>query len=307
MKRFPPWLAAGLWLVVLATDATAATKRKSSTSGRSNTRPAPTPTVVTGAAGPGALAALPAVGPTTVPTTRAAAVVVVDADRRRIIHAKNADEIRPAASTQKLLTALVVIETGDLDRRVTILPEDTRAEPVKLYFKAGDVYTRAELLEALLVHSMNDAAVALARDNAGSIAAFAARMNRKAAQLGMSQSQFVNPNGLPADGQFSTARDLARLALAAYETPIIRAIVKKEQMVFHYSDGRVRTYANTNKLLGRVQYCNGMKTGYTNSAGKCLIASGRAGTRDAIVVLLGDSPSAIWQDASALLAWALSS
>lgn len=244
--------------------------------------------------------------PGEIPAVRAAAYVVVDADRRQILHSKNADAVRPPASTQKLLTALVVVESGDLDRPVRIQPSDTMAEPIKLYFEAGDVYTRRALLEALLVHSMNDSAVALARDNAGSVEAFAARMNAKAREIGMTSSRFVNPNGLPAQGQYSTARDLARLGLAAYENPVIRSIVNKQSIDFRYSDGRVRTYRNTNKLLGKVEWVNGMKTGYTNAAGKCLIASGKWGTRDMIVVLLGDSSGTIWQDASSLLAWGFS-
>jgi D-alanyl-D-alanine carboxypeptidase (penicillin-binding protein 5/6) len=241
-----------------------------------------------------------------VPLVRAAAFVVVDADRRTILHSKNPDEVRPAASTQKLLTALIVVEEGNLERAVSIQASDTMAEPTKLYFKTGDLYTRRALLEALLVHSMNDAAVALARDNAGDVASFAAKMNAKARAIGMANSRFVNPNGLPAKGQYSTARDLARLGLAAYENPVIRSIVNKEAIAFRYYDGRVRTFRNTNKLLGKVEWVNGMKTGYTNAAGKCLIASGKWGARDMIVVLLGDSSSTIWQDASSLLAWGFS-
>ena len=241
-----------------------------------------------------------------VPQVRAASVLVIDAMTGRILHEKNADQHRPAASTQKLLTALLVVESGDLDRTIVIEPSDTWAEPTKLYFKPGERYTRRQLLEVLLVHSMNDAARALARDNAGSVEAFANRMNQRAASLGMTESHFVNPNGLPSPGQFSTARDLARLAQAAYQSPTIRRIVAMKSVTFHYADGRVREFKSTNKVLGSAPFCNGMKTGYTEAAGKCLIASGASNGRDVIAVLLGDSITTIWRDAYLLLAWGFS-
>src|SRR5436309_2047283 len=110
--------------------------------------------------------------PEGIPKTTAASVIVVDANSGRILYEKNADQTRPAASTQKLLTALIVAESGFLDRPVTVQPTDTMADPVKLNIKAGDTYQRIDLLRALLVKSPNDVARCLARDNAGSIEAF---------------------------------------------------------------------------------------------------------------------------------------
>jgi D-alanyl-D-alanine carboxypeptidase (penicillin-binding protein 5/6) len=239
------------------------------------------------------------------PKTRAAAVMVIDARTGEIFYEKNADASRPAASTQKLLTALIVAERGFLDRTVTVQPVDTYAEPVKLNIKAGETYERMELLRALLVKSSNDVARCLARDAAGSVEGFAELMNQKARELGATRSNFVNPNGLPEPGQYSSARDLAIIAKAAYANPTIRSIVCLPQIVFRYSNGRTRALENTNKLLKRLAYCNGMKTGYTEAAGRCLIASGARPGRDIIVVVLGDSKSGIWQDASALLSWGL--
>jgi D-alanyl-D-alanine carboxypeptidase (penicillin-binding protein 5/6) len=106
-------------------------------------------------------------------------------------------------------------------------------------------------------------------------------------------------------GQYSSARDLSIIAKAAYANPTIRSIVCLPRIVFRYSNGRTRELENTNKLLKRLAYCNGMKTGYTDAAGRCLIASGARPGRDIIVVVLGDSKSSIWQDASALLSWGL--
>jgi D-alanyl-D-alanine carboxypeptidase (penicillin-binding protein 5/6) len=243
--------------------------------------------------------------PEGIPKTTAASVIVVDANSGKILYEKNPDQIRPAASTQKLLTALIVAESGFLDRAVTVQPVDTMADPVKLNIKAGDTYQRIDLLRALLVKSPNDVARCLARDNAGSVQAFAEVMNRRAQELGAVHSHFVNPNGLPVPGQYSSARDLSLIARAAYANPTIRSIVCLPQLVFRYANGRTRELENTNKLLRRLPYCNGMKTGYTDAAGKCLIASGTRPGKDVIVVVLGDSSSRVWRDASALLSWGL--
>jgi D-alanyl-D-alanine carboxypeptidase (penicillin-binding protein 5/6) len=239
------------------------------------------------------------------PTTRAASVMVIDARSGEIFYEKNADAPRAAASTQKLLTALIVAERGFLDKQVVVEPVDTLAEPVKLNIKAGDTYQRIDLLRALLVKSPNDVARCLARDSAGSVEAFAELMNEKARQLGATHSHFRNPNGLPMLGQYSTARDLSIIAKAAYANSTIRSIVCLPQLVFRYANGRTRQLENTNKVLKRLPYCNGMKTGYTEAAGHCLIASGARPGRDIIVVVLGDSKAGVWQDASALLSWGL--
>lgn len=239
-----------------------------------------------------------------VPATGARSVMMVDARTGKILYEKNADEIRPAASTQKLLTALIITEHGFLDQPVTVEFTDTLAEPVKLNIKPGDTYQRIDLLRALLVKSPNDVARCLARDNAGSIEAFAEVMNQRARELGATHSHFVNPNGLPIPGQYSSARDLSIIARAAYANSTIRSIVCLPQLAFRYANGRTRELENTNKVLRRLPYCNGMKTGYTEAAGHCLICSGSRPGRDIIVVVLGDS-TAVWRDASALLSWGL--
>jgi D-alanyl-D-alanine carboxypeptidase (penicillin-binding protein 5/6) len=239
------------------------------------------------------------------PSTKAVSVMVIDARSGEILFEKNADAPRAAASTQKLLTALIVAERGFLDTQVTVEAVDTLAEPVKLNIKPGDSYQRIDLLRALLVKSPNDVARCLARDSAGSVEAFAELMNEKARQLGATHSHFLNPNGLPYPGQYSTARDLSIIAKAAYANPTIRSIVCLPQLIFRYANGKTRQLENTNKVLKRLPYCNGMKTGYTEAAGHCLIASGARPGRDIIVVVLGDSKAGVWQDASALLSWGL--
>ncbi|MEP6602491.1 MAG: D-alanyl-D-alanine carboxypeptidase family protein [Spartobacteria bacterium] len=240
-----------------------------------------------------------------VPRTGAKSVMMIDARTGQILYEKNPDEVRAAASTQKLLTALIVAEHGFLDRQVVVEQVDTLAEPVKLNIRPGDNYQRIDLLRALLVKSPNDVARCLARDNAGSIEAFAAVMNQRARELGANHSHFVNPNGLPIPGQYSSARDLSLIARVAYGNETIRSIVRLPQLVFRYANGRTRELENTNKVLRQLPYCNGMKTGYTEAAGHCLIASGARPGKDVIVVVLGDSKAGVWRDASALLSWGL--
>jgi D-alanyl-D-alanine carboxypeptidase (penicillin-binding protein 5/6) len=241
------------------------------------------------------------------PAVQAKSYIVVDARSGKVLHEKNADQVRPVASTQKLLTGLIVAESGDLDELVTVKSPDTWAEPSKLYIKPGEVYQRYKLLQILLVKSMNDVARCLARDNAGSVEMFAAKMNAKARSLGMMNSNFVNPNGLPASGQYSTARDMSKVALAAYRNPIIRGIVKTKTLTWQKPGGGVTTYSNTNQVLKNWPLCNGMKTGYTEASGFCLISSASHGGREVIAVVLGDGRGVIWTDSYKLLNWALSS
>lgn len=247
----------------------------------------------------------PGTAPRTAPNTRAAAAIVIDARTGAVLYEKNADAQRAVASTQKLLTALIVAERGYLDQPVTVAPVDTFAEPTKLNFKAGETYSRLDLLRVLLVHSCNDVARCLARDAGGSIEGFAPLMNQKARSLGAMNSNFLNPNGLPMPGQYSSARDLSLIAKAAYANPTIRSIVSLPHLVFRYADGHTREFDNTNKVLRRLSYCNGMKTGYTDAAGHCLISSAARPGRDVISVVLGESKSNVWSDSAALLTWGL--
>mgnify|MGYP002632157530 CR=1 FL=1 len=239
------------------------------------------------------------------PVVNAKSAILFDANSGRVLFKKNENAPRAVASTQKLLTALLVAEAGNLSKRVTITVSDTRAQPTKLYLKPGDSYTRKELLTALLVKSPNDVARALARDNAGSVGAFAKKMNARMVQLGGKDSHFVTPNGLPADGQHSTARDMARVARTAYFHPEIREIVRMKTSTFRFANGKTKELRNTNRVLRSYTFCNGMKTGYTNAAGFCLIASGAHRGKEVIALVYGDTKSRVWPDAADLLAFGL--
>jgi D-alanyl-D-alanine carboxypeptidase (penicillin-binding protein 5/6) len=239
------------------------------------------------------------------PAVSAERVIVMDPVTGEILAEKNADRKAPVASTQKLLTALLVIEAGDLDKMVTIEKDDSNCAPVKIYLGEGEQYSRRQLLTALMVKSFNNIARALARDNAGSQEAFAKKMNERARQLGMTNSHFVNPNGLPAEGQYSTARDMAALAKAADALPEMRSIVSTRSYVWRKADGGYENLENTNRVLRTCEFCDGMKTGYTDASGYCLVASGEREGRRRIVVVLSNTSSAVWKDTEALLEWAL--
>jgi len=239
------------------------------------------------------------------PVVTARSAILFDANTGRVIFKKNEEERRPVASTQKLLTAYIVANAGDLSQLVTIKDVDINCEPTKLGIRPGQQYTRDQLLHGLLVHSGNDAARALARDNAGSVDQFASRMNSTMRSLGGYSSNFVNPNGLPADDQYSCARDMARVARAVYRDPGLREIIKTRALTFRFSTGKTATWKNTNRVLRYYSFCNGMKTGYTEKAAHCLISSGAYNGKDVIAVVLGDNKSRIWNESANLLAYGL--
>ncbi len=242
--------------------------------------------------------------PSVFPDIIAEAVILCDASTGRVLYEKNADQLRAVASTQKLLTALIIAEAGDLSAKVRVEKVDGMCEPTKLGLKGGETYRRYDLLRILLIKSMNDVARCLARDNAGSIEAFADKMNAKAREIGMKQSNFVNPNGLNAAGQHSTARDMARLALFVYRSRILRGIVNQKTITWQYPDGRTDIFENTNKLMKYLGICNGMKTGYTGPAGHCLVSSAADGGRHLICVVLGDrNRENIWEDSYRMFNW----
>ncbi|MCB1132813.1 MAG: D-alanyl-D-alanine carboxypeptidase, partial [Verrucomicrobiae bacterium] len=227
--------------------------------------------------------------------------IVVDIASGRVLYAKNADQPRAVASTQKIITALCVLDAGSIDKQVVIQPTDGNCEPTKLGLKTGDTYTRRELLKVLMVKSANDVARTLARDVAGSQEAFAMRMNRKSASLGMRNSHFLNPHGLTEPGQYSTARDMAIAAREAYRSPLLRSYVATRSFTFRFNDGRTRYLENTNKVLKQLPYCNGMKTGTTNASGRCLVSTGTLNGRAVICVVLKSNTPNIWSDSSKLL------
>jgi len=145
----------------------------------------------------------------------------------------------------------------------------------------------------------------LARTHSGSEAAFGRSMTARARQLGMKDTNFVNASGLTVSGQYSTARDMGKLAMKAYQSQTIRQYSRLKQIAFRHADGRSTTFNATNKLLTKSPYCNGLKTGYTRAAGRCLICSGTYKGRNVVVVILGSNSKYIWSDSKNLLHRAL--
>ena len=227
----------------------------------------------------------------------ARAAIVVHPETGTVLYEKNADERLGIASTTKIMTALVVLEHCALDEPVEILPEYTAVEGSSMYLRAGETYTVEELLYGLMLVSGNDAAVALACHTAGSVAAFADRMNAKARALGMTNSAFQNPNGLNADGHYSTARDMAKLACAAMENETFRTIVSTRSAVVNG-----QTLVNHNRLLRSYDGAVGVKTGYTKTTGRTLVSCAQRGTTQFVCVTLSDPDD--WNDHTHLLDWA---
>jgi len=222
------------------------------------------------------------------PRVRAGSYIMVDANSGKLLSAKNANSRRAVASTQKLLTALVVLETGNLDKKIRVAKSDTMVEPTKLGIKTGQYYTRRKLF-----------------DNAGSVAGFSRKMNAYARRIGMKNSYFKNPHGLTESGQKSTAADIVILARKAYQNRFIREAVKTRSYKFYFTDGRTRTLYNTNKALRNFGPCDGMKTGYTSASGRCLVSSARQNGKSIVLVQLGSTSKSIFKDAINLMRWGL--
>ncbi len=235
----------------------------------------------------------------------AQSAAVVDSYSGDFLFAKNENAKQYPASSTKILTALIVIESGDLDHLVTVDLADTKVEPSSLGLKPGEQYTRRQLLYGLLLKSANDVAMVLAHDNAGSIPAFAEKMNLRAAQLGATSSHFVNPHGLHDPNHYTTAHDLVLIGRAAMQQPLFREIVSTIYYTWKAPSGQIDQLRNHNRLLRHFAGCNGLKTGYTRIAQQVLVSSALRGGHEVISVVLHTDKPGIWDDSRALLSYGL--
>jgi len=234
------------------------------------------------------------------PEVPVAAYAVLDGKTQQVLAGRRADERRPVASIVKLMTARVVLQAGELDREVTVPPLQIAEDESNVGLAAGETLTRNALLRALLVPSAGDAAAALAIDVAGSEAAFVDRMNAEADGLGLARTRYANAAGLDAQGAASTARDSVRLAWSLMQDGRVRAIVREDAVQLHGE-----SYAATNTLLDSYAGADGVKTGHTDEAGWCLVASAyRDGRRMYVAVLGARSEGDRDAAASLLLDWA---
>ena len=239
------------------------------------------------------------------PQVVAESAATIDSFTGEFLFVKNENAPQYPASSTKILTALLVIEAGDLDKVVTVDLSDTKVEPSNLELKPGEQYTRRQLLYGLLLKSANDVAMALARDNAGSVEAFAEKMNRRAVELGATNSHFMNPNGLHDPDHYTTAHDLALIARAAMEQPFFRQVVSTIYYTWKSPAGSVYQLRNHNRLLRHFAGCNGLKTGYTRAAQQVLVSSALRDRHEVISVVLHTDKPGIWDDSKLLLAYSL--
>lgn len=214
----------------------------------------------------------------------------------RPLWAGHPDARLPLASLTKLMTALLVAEQGDLDAAVTIDRAAAAETGARIGLRAGERFRAQDLLTAMLVRSANDACRALADWQAGDEARFVARMNARAAQLGLHGTHFTDACGHDAATQVSSVRDLAALARAAMRAPAIAAAVARRDFVLASLAGRRRPLHTTNALLGGLRGARGIKTGYTPAAGRCLVALVERDGVQVLAVLL-HAPDRWWDSA----------
>lgn len=223
----------------------------------------------------------------------ARSAIVLDAQTGQVLFEQNADEILPMASTTKIMTALVTIESGGLDRTYTVKKEYTLVEGSSMYLQEGEEITLRDTLYGLLLMSGNDAALAIAGECGGQ-EAFLAAMNDKALALGLGNTHFENPNGLDSANHHTTARELAQLTAYALQNPTFREIVSTDSCT-----AAGRTMVNHNKLLRLYPDAIGVKTGYTSKSGRCLVSAAERNGRQLVAVTLNDPDD--WDDHIAML------
>ena len=231
------------------------------------------------------------------------AAVVMDAATGRVLFAKNPDLRLMPASTTKLMTALVVLERTNLSDVATVSRKASSSPATKIGLKKGDNISIETLLNAALIKSANDAAVALAEAAAGSEEEFVSLMNGKAIALGLNNTRFINPNGLPGTGQYITAHDLAEILRQAIRYPLLKEILGTRVAEVYTGEGKAIFIKNTNKLLWSDAELIEGKTGYTIEARHCFVGAGERETSTIIVALLGaPSRPLLWKETEDLMA-----
>jgi len=236
--------------------------------------------------------------------------IVLDGFTGQPIYAKNAEEPQFPASTTKVMTALLIIEAGDLDRDVVVTEEDARVGESSLEIRPGDRYPRRQMLYGLMLKSANDVAHALGRDNAGSIEAFALKMTQRARELGATHTSFRNPHGLHHVEHYISPHDLALIARYAMQQPFFRKVVSTQRYSWQRSlpenappgaRPEIWQLTNHNLLLTRFDGCTGVKTGYTNPAQHTLVTAALRDGREVVATVMHDGKREKWEDSMLLL------
>ena len=243
------------------------------------------------------------------PNITADYAILIEAATGRVIYEKNADEKAYPASTTKMLTCVLAIEKGDLDKTLSVSQRAAWTEDPYVGFQQGDMLKERDLLKALMMVSDNSSAVVLAEGIGGSVEGFAKMMNDKAKEIGLTNSHFVTPNGLPDDDHYSTARDMAKIAAYGWHNEKFREFSGTEMDTIEWVSpvNKRMVVKNSNKLLGTMPGVNGIKTGWTNAAGGCLAASAkRDGVQLIALVLHSDDVNTRFTEAGKLLEYGFS-
>lgn len=215
----------------------------------------------------------------------ARSAIALDKESHEVLYEQNAYEIVPMASTTKILTSLIAIEQDDLNAPVTISKKAANIRGSKVGYKENEVITLKELIFGLMFKSGNDAAIAIAEHIGGSVEGFAEIMNHYARGIGVLDSHFESPHGLDSSGHYSSAYDLALLTCKGMDYDLFREVVGSKS-ISKDKYNFTRDYNNINKILWRIPGANGVKTGYTGQAGKCLVSSINNNNKDIIIVVL---------------------
>lgn len=243
--------------------------------------------------------------PTAIGGTSAQSAVLIEATGGTVIFSQNENARLPMASTTKIMTALVALESCPLDDTVVIPAEAVGVEGSSIYLAAGEQLTMEDLLYALMLSSANDAAVAIAIHAAGSVETFVERMNRKAADLGLTSTHFVNPHGLDDEAHYTTAKELAIITRAAMENTDFRIITGTARRVIPLQGtAGSRLLLNHNKMLRQYDGVIGGKTGFTKASGRCLVSVAERDGVSLIAVTLGDPND--WKDHATMLDYGFS-
>ena len=234
------------------------------------------------------------------PQVSARSYVLYCPQNRKVILSHNMDTPMGMASTTKIMTALLTLEYAQKEDKVVTFTSRMTAEGSSMYLKVGDKVRLSDLAAGMMTVSGNDAANAAAVSIGKSMENFAKLMNSRAKEIGMKNTNFVNPSGLPCEGHYSTAYDMALLMSYALENEDFRALSAKKcvEVDFINPPAQRVTYTNHNKLLWRYEYCTGGKTGYTRSDGRCLVSSSTKDNLDLVAVTLNASDD--WNDHKAL-------
>lgn len=221
------------------------------------------------------------------PKLNAKSAIIFDRETKTVLYEKNSKEKRPMASTTKIMTAIVTLENADLGKIVTISRKAAGTGGSRLGLKVNDKITLEHLLYGLMLCSGNDSAVAIAETVGGSVEGFASMMNKKAKELGLTNTNFVTPHGLDNSNHYTTALELAKLTDYALKNKKFASIVNTKNYTVYINE-YPKQLNNTNELLGNMEGVNGVKTGFTNGAGRCLVTSCTRNDKQIITVVLGD-------------------